>query len=113
MKGEGMRAKGLLKALAALMIGAGSGGAQADLRYNMPVGVTEVSRGVHDRVPLTGTHLDDQRRLPSVHGGRIDPLILGHARSAVAATQLEQVPVPKLLPRALLGGGHPTAAAHE
>ena len=48
MKGEGMRAKGLLKALAALMIGAGSGGAQADLRYNMPVGVTEVSRGVHD-----------------------------------------------------------------
>lgn len=48
MRGEGMRAKGLLKALAALMIGAGSGGAQADLRYNMPVGVTEVSRGVHD-----------------------------------------------------------------
>lgn len=48
MKGEGMRAKGLLKALAALMIGTGSGGAQADLRYNMPVGVTEVSRGVHD-----------------------------------------------------------------
>ncbi|HXF08069.1 MAG TPA: cytochrome c oxidase subunit II [Candidatus Acidoferrales bacterium] len=48
MKGEGRRAKGLLKALAALLIGAGSGGVQADLRYNMPVGVTEVSRGVHD-----------------------------------------------------------------
>ena len=48
MKGERMRAGGLSKALMALMIGMGSGGAQADLRYNMPAGVTEVSRGVHD-----------------------------------------------------------------
>ena len=40
--------KGPWTALAALVISAGSARAQAGLQYNMPVGVTEISRGVHD-----------------------------------------------------------------
>lgn len=48
MIGERMRSNAMSVALAAMTALVGIGSAHAEMRYNMPEGVTEISRGVHD-----------------------------------------------------------------
>ncbi len=69
--------------------------------------------GMHDRVSLPRSDLDDERRLASPHGDGVDRRSRKDARGCGIPRRVEHVEPRELGPRALLAVRHATAAADE